>query len=263
MIIRSNLDFIHKLVYANNDSKLITKKFAELICRTFNYLIKPYSLKVSDEYNNLMMTHEGMLNIYWLVYLIIQSGIEGDVVEIGCYDGMTSILISNVIRIHNSNKKLYLYDSFEGLQDFSEYDQNLFLTLGDCKTNIVQLINNYKKFKVTLPRIIVGNIHDTLPKKLPDKISLVHLDLDLYSPTLFSLKTIIPRLSKGAIVILDDYDNPAVPGVKHAVEKFFNKKYIRVTKLYAGEYPILPGRRPTLKHKQILNKYQAFFMWIN
>ena len=51
--------------------------------------------------------------------------IEGDFVELGCYKGDTSLLLSEILRNFNTKfveksvekpvKKLWIYDSFEGL----------------------------------------------------------------------------------------------------------------------------------------------------
>jgi len=49
------------------------------------------------------------------------------------------------------------------------------------------------------------------------KYSFVHIDFDLYKPTLDVIKFIIPRLEKNAILLLDDYNLINQEGVKWAV----------------------------------------------
>ncbi len=55
------------------------------------------------------------------------------------------------------------------------------------------------------PEIHPGCFFETLPHELPEKISFAYLDSDFYDPILLSLEAIYPKLSKGAIVIIDDY----------------------------------------------------------
>jgi O-methyltransferase len=51
--------------------------------------------------------------MYHLVSQSIAYNVEGDLVEVGCYEGQSAVLITKVM--HNSTKKLHVYDSFEGL----------------------------------------------------------------------------------------------------------------------------------------------------
>ena len=50
------------------------------------------------------------------------------------------------------------------------------------------------------------------------KYSFVHIDFDLYKPTLEVIKFIVPRLEKNAIILLDDYNFINQEGVKWAVK---------------------------------------------
>ena len=47
----------------------------------------------------------------------------------------------------------------------------------------------------------------------------MHLDFDLFTPTLDAIKFIIPRLEKNAIVLFDDYNFINQEGVKWAVKE--------------------------------------------
>jgi hypothetical protein len=44
---------------------------------------------------------------------VLKKDINGDVVEFGCYVGTTSVFLAS--RLKTADRKLYLYDSFEGL----------------------------------------------------------------------------------------------------------------------------------------------------
>ena len=57
------------------------------------------------------------------------------------------------------------------------------------------------------------------------KISFLHLDLDIYSATKISLEVLFPRVSRGGIVLIDDYGK--VYGATKATNEFL-KKYKNV-----------------------------------
>ena len=48
---------------------------------------------------------------------------RGDFVELGCYKGDTSLLLAEILK--DSEKKLWIYDSFEGLPEKSSSDESV------------------------------------------------------------------------------------------------------------------------------------------
>ena len=52
---------------------------------------------------------------YILNNLISVLSLPGDVVELGCNIGVTSSYLQRIIKIISPDKKLYVYDSFEGM----------------------------------------------------------------------------------------------------------------------------------------------------
>ena len=70
--------------------------------------------------------------------------------------------------------------------------------------------------------LVKGDVTKTLPKFLKKnpklKISLLHLDMDIYEPTKFVLFRLFNKISRGGVILLDDYDK--VYGATKAVDKF-------------------------------------------
>ena len=54
----------------------------------------------------------------------IDNNIDGDVVELGCFVGESSKYLMKTLIETKSDKKLYVYDSFEGLPDLSKWEIN-------------------------------------------------------------------------------------------------------------------------------------------
>jgi O-methyltransferase len=52
---------------------------------------------------------------------------------------------------------------------------------------------------------------------LPDKIAFAFLDGDFYESIRDSLRLVGPRMSEGGVIVVHDYTNPALPGVRKAV----------------------------------------------
>ncbi len=61
--------------------------------------------------------------------------------------------------------------------------------------------------------------------ELPDqRYGVVHVDVNLYESTLDALRYFAPRLVRGGIVVIDDYDSPTCPGIRRAAEDFLAER---------------------------------------
>ena len=168
---------------------------------------------------------------------ICNQKIEGDIVECGVYNGNTLSYIGKISENLNLKKKIWGYDTFSGFivdtytskdTDFKtgkkiNFDQiDVSFNLKEVKKNIIK--NDSKNFDKYI--FIEGDIIKTLDKEenLPQKISFLRLDTDLYKTTKKQLDILYSRLSKGGILHIDDYG--LCPGVRSAVDEFFFDKHI-------------------------------------
>jgi hypothetical protein len=66
-----------------------------------------------------------------------------------------------------------------------------------------------------------GDVLQTIPHAAPDTIALLRLDTDWYESTRHELDHLFPRLSKGGVLIIDDYGH--WEGARRAVDEFFGE----------------------------------------
>jgi len=71
---------------------------------------------------------------------------------------------------------------------------------------------------------VKGKVEDTLPDNAPQNISLLRLDTDWYKSTKHELIHLFPRLSKGGVIIIDDYGT--FQGAKKAVDEYLTENKI-------------------------------------
>ena len=151
---------------------------------------------------------------------VIDTLVIGDVVELGCYKGLTSLEMQRTLM---GIKKLYLYDSFAGLPPKVAQDQSpagIQFKEGELPASKQDVINLFKKSGLPMPSIKKAWFSDLTCQDLPEHIALAFLDGDFYQSITDSLKLIWPKLSKGAVVLVDDYQNAALPGVQKAVDEW-------------------------------------------
>lgn len=150
------------------------------------------------------------------------DGIIGDVVEFGCYVGTTSVYLAQHL-LQLSHKTLYVYDSFMGLPPKTLHDKSpagVQFTVGELAATKKQFVRNFHKAQLPLPHITKAWFNELVPSDIPPCISFAFLDGDYYHSILDPLKLIWPNLSPGAIVVVDDYVNEALPGAARAVDEW-------------------------------------------
>jgi O-methyltransferase len=159
----------------------------------------------------------------------LQHHITGDVVELGCYIGTTSLFIRRLLNQYASSQQFYAYDSFEGLPDKVTQDNSGAgeqFKGGELRVSKKQFLQEFQKAHLKPPITVKGWFKDLTPGQLPEHISYAFLDGDFYESILDSLRLVWPRLSKGGIITIDDYARDALPGPERAVRDFFQDKQI-------------------------------------
>jgi hypothetical protein len=62
-------------------------------------------------------TVDRLVNIDWPLRGVLFFRVPGDVVELGCFQGHTSVLLQDILVAEGARRDLHLYDSFEGLPE--------------------------------------------------------------------------------------------------------------------------------------------------
>ena len=125
---------------------------------------------------------------------------EGFYLEFGVFKGSSTNFFSKYV------KKLYAFDSFEGLRED--------WTGSPLRKGYFNLNKQIPKLNSNIEPI-VGFVQDTLDdflKKHNPKINFVHLDMDTYPATIYALERLKPFFNKDAIIIFDELYN--YPGWK-------------------------------------------------
>jgi hypothetical protein len=157
---------------------------------------------------------------------------KGDIFEFGVFKGNSLIRFATLSSYLTPNKKLYGFDMFGKFPRQSRSDDNYFIkqfenSSGDGIDK--QYLNKFiKKKKITKVKLISGDINKTLPnflKKNNPKISLLHIDVDVYEPTKIILELLYDKISKNGIIIFDDYN--VVQGETDAVNEFFKARGLK------------------------------------
>ena len=225
-------------------------KFVNKYLSKLGYEFKKHSKDVIEEMTpeeNLMIekslgysmtTKVRMWSLLNSINYVSNNNIKGDFVECGVWKGGNLILYQLLNQKKNLNKKIYGYDTFEGMPLPSKYDlkydgrsalheykKREKSDDGWCKSTLESVkVNISKASSLKDVYLIKGKVEKTLllNENIPQKISILRLDTDFYESTKVELEVLYPRLEKNGILIIDDYGY--FKGARKAVDEYFKKK---------------------------------------
>ena len=169
------------------------------------------------------------LSRFLTIYEILKEikDIPGDVVELGSWQGANLLGIAKSLKYLNlhQQKKLYSFDSFEGLTNPAKEDQFDETLRGKYRGDFRKLeaiISLYDlEEQVYLKQ---GLIEDSVPEFIREypgsTFSLIYYDADFYEPAEIMFQHLVPRLSVGGVILLDEYGTPEWPGETKSVDQF-------------------------------------------
>lgn len=155
---------------------------------------------------------------FWLqIERIKREHIEGDFAELGVHKGETAKIIYEM----SSSQMLHLFDTFEGFSEKDLVHENKKGGLYSTDTFADTNLESVKKYIAGDNRVCfyAGYFPGTAKGVDNTTFAFVHLDADLYLPTIEALKFFYPRLSSGGVIIIHDY-NHIWDGVKKALDEF-------------------------------------------
>ena len=173
-------------------------------------------------------------SIIWRTYILlyfaeIASSIEGDFLELGCHTGYTASEVIKKIDFNAVSKKYFLYDLFE----WNEGDGHSHLPGHD---NPRMFEDVQKRFiGLDFVKIIKGSVPESFSDGFPGKIAFAHIDMNHPDPESGALKAILPRLSKGGAVVLDDYGWWGYNAQKIALDPVAKENGVSILELPTGQ----------------------------
>jgi hypothetical protein len=189
-------------------------------------------------------------------YILFERALEipGDIVECGVFRGAGLMYWAKLLEIFapNSSKRVIGFDAFRPFSELTLREEEI--GIADSHDKIASGIKKEELASIVEAarlahrvHLIEGEIETTAPeygrRHVGSRVSLLHLDLDTYSGTKAALASLYPLVSRGGIVILDEYGLAGM-GETDAVDEFFAGTEIKPTAVPFSESPTAYVAKP-------------------
>lgn len=191
---------------------------------------------------NLMASFQGIKFImladghidYILENLLSVLNLPGDIVELGCNVGMTTSFMRRLLDCMESDKEIYVYESFQGLPEKTENDGCSESVKGESTVTKESFIDTFDKAKLRLPVINSGWFVDIPDEQYPNNICFAFFDGDFYLSIMDSFNKVYHKMIPGGIILIHDYKWQNYPGVQKACEDFLIDKPEKIIQEISG-----------------------------
>ena len=163
--------------------------------------------------------------------------IPGDICECGVFKGSGIFTWVKLIKLFKPNNdfKVVGFDFFETKKDKLKFkyksDKKIQAWHNEGTISQKELLAKCKEWSFSNLKLYAGDVKKTTKKYVKDnfgsRIALLYLDVDNYDGTLAILKNLYSKMSKGGIIVLDEYGLKG-HGESEAVDKFFKDKKIKL-----------------------------------
>ncbi len=169
------------------------------------------------------------------LFKIVQD-VPGDIVECGVHKGSGIYLYSKFLKLFKpySLAKVVGFDFFgkpQKVKNKFKLDHMCNLDHRGIGSTQKTIFNNLKKFGITNVKLVSGDVCQTtkeyVKKNLGFRISMLVLDVDNYEGTAECLKNLYPNVTKGGIIVFDEYALESY-GESDAVDEFLRGKKLKL-----------------------------------
>lgn len=160
----------------------------------------------------------------------IDAGVPGHVVELGCYAGDTSTRIRRLLdALGQHDRELHVFDSWQGAPELVPQDVPTEPGVGPfsrtaCVSSREAFVARFRTEGLKLPHVHSGWFGSIPDAEYPAPIAFALFDGDIYTSIIDSFTKTYAKLSRGARVVIDDYEWEHTPGVKEACRVFLRDK---------------------------------------
>ncbi|MFM8864737.1 MAG: TylF/MycF/NovP-related O-methyltransferase [Limnohabitans sp.] len=197
---------------------------------------------------HLMMNEERLAKfvVHWEA-MKIASQVPGAIVECGVFKGTSFVRFALIRQLLGGNfsAKLIAFDVFSDEFPDTSFEQDKaqrahwIETAGGSSISVDQLTATLERKGIANFDIVAGDATLTVPEYARQhqglKISLLNVDIDFVEPTLAVLEHFYDRVSRGGVILLDNYAGEGTSGKSYhgdtyAVDKFFANRNVKINK---------------------------------
>lgn len=182
------------------------------------------------------------LHVEWRVHVILWAAshamhLEGDFVECGVNTGIFSLAICDHLKFEKSERKMYLFDTFSGAPESMMRDTEKQKRVEENNLYYPDCYELAQKNFASYPNVqlVRGRVPESLSTVQIEKVAYLSIDMNIAEPERAAIEHFWPKLSSGAIVVLDDYGWRGFEEQHRTMDEFAVRHQVKIVTLPTGQ----------------------------
>ena len=185
---------------------------------------------------------DSALRVEWRVHIALWAArhamrLEGDFVECGVNTGILSLAVCDHLRFEGSGRMMYLFDTFAGTPESMMSDKEKEkrrmenqMYYPECYNLALENFAPYPNVK-----LVRGEVPASLAEVSIDKVAYLSIDMNVARAERAAIEHFWPKLSSGAIVVLDDYGWRGFEEQQQTMDEFARRQGVAIASLPTGQ----------------------------
>ncbi|KPK09091.1 MAG: hypothetical protein AMJ64_01450 [Betaproteobacteria bacterium SG8_39] len=182
------------------------------------------------------------LHIEWRVYVCCWAAkhaaqLPGDFAECGVSTGVVSLAVCHYVGFEKLPKTFWLFDTYGGIPEEQVSDAERPLALSKNQRHYFDSYDLVKKNFAAYPnvRLVRGQLPEALEESAPGALAYLHIDMNIAYPEVEASRRLWDRVTRGGVVVYDDYASPAHAEQKRALDAFAAERGVEILSLPTGQ----------------------------
>lgn len=186
---------------------------------------------------------DNVIDMPWRTHIALWAAshavhIPGDLVECGVHTGGLSLAVCRYIDFNATGKSFWLFDTFSGIpvEQMSDEERPHRPAENEMYYGEDSFARAQRNF-APYPRahLVRGRVPESLGTVEIGAVSYLSLDMNIAAPEVAALEFFWPKLSVGAVVLLDDYGWTHYRPQKVALDAFASQHNVEIATLPTGQ----------------------------
>jgi O-methyltransferase len=180
-------------------------------------------------------------DVRWRMHVVCWAAAHGmrrpgDFVECGVSRGGSAMTLLRYTELYKTDRKLFLLDTFHGptLEYMSETEKQSLKSSPQFEECLEEVRRTFAPYRSTV-EIIPGTVPETLPQVSTEQVAFLSIDMNNAAPEIAAAEYFWPKLTAGAVVVLDDYGWSQHIEQKHAFDQFAQRHGVSILSLPTGQ----------------------------
>jgi hypothetical protein len=183
------------------------------------------------------------LSLGWRLHTLVWAAqsvqhLEGDFVECGVWKGFCFGVLTDYLDFKSQARNLYLYDTYAGIpegynsehRNNQPYERALENDPDRIYNTVVERFQSFDNVHV-----VRGIVPDSFQETCPDKIALLHIDMNSAASEVAALEALFDKVVPGGMSVFDDYGWTGYRAQMVAEDKFMKDRGHTILELPTGQ----------------------------